>query len=454
MNKFHIHLTDDQSWRLESKKYPELTKTGATRDATPVLWHRDQLDGKPYGPYFYTIEQMKELIIYAHQRSITIVPELEMPGHALAALACFPHLSCTGGPFRPRCFWGIEEDVWCAGNDETIKFLETIVDEFLEIFDSEFFHVGGDECYKTRWKECPKCQKRIKDNNLKDEDQLQSWVIQHFANYLKAKGRRLIGWDEILEGGIAEGAAVMSWRGTSGGETAARAGHEVVMAPETHVYLDRCQFPVKEQGEYLRPGNTLFHVYGYDPQGGIEEQFKKFVIGCQGNMWSEYVPDRADLEYKLFPRTLALAEIAWSRLDKKDWSHFLAKLVQKGYPFFEITGLRPCPINLGPQHSWDAPATGKFETVEWKFPGNVGGPQEYGAGFVRTSGAAIKVKNVQLKFGGKVVAEDKSERRVEKDAGTFVLTTTEAAGEAEVTLMAEICAEGKPSAGRIYLYPM
>lgn len=251
INVIQLHLTEDQGWRFESKKFPNLTVIGSKRDASPIMWRRKELDNETYGPFFYTQDELRFIVDHARRRSITIVPELEMPGHGLAALSAFPHLSCTGGPFSPRCHWGVEPDVYCAGNDDAIKFLEDIIDEYLDVFDSEYIHIGGDECPKDRWKLCPKCQQRIKDNNLRDEFALQSWFIRHFVDYLASKGRKAIGWDEILEGGLPDGAAVMSWRSTSGGEAATRAGHQVVMTPNPALYLDRTQFSSPDGHEYI-----------------------------------------------------------------------------------------------------------------------------------------------------------------------------------------------------------
>ncbi len=305
MNTFHWHLTEDQGWRIEIKRYPDLTRIGSRRSSTPILADPTQADGQAYEG-FYTQAEVREVVAYAAERFVTVVPEIEMPGHSLAALASYPHLGCTGGPYKVRTQWGIEDDVYCAGNDAVFEFLEGVLDEVLELFPSTYIHIGGDECPKTRWRECPKCQERIKVESLTDEDELQSYFIRRVEKYLSAKGRRLIGWDEILEGGLAPGATVMSWRGTEGGIQAAQAGHDVVMTPFTHCYFDYYQ---SEDLEHEPPGIGGFlpleNVYAYEPvPEELDQQQAKFVIGAQGNVWTEYIPTPAQVEYMAYPRGL------------------------------------------------------------------------------------------------------------------------------------------------------
>ncbi|MBL7881130.1 MAG: beta-N-acetylhexosaminidase, partial [Chryseobacterium gambrini] len=238
LNTFHWHLTDDQGWRIEIKKYPKLTQIGSKRKESMIGAYVDNtFDGKPYGPYFYTQDQIKEVVKYAQERHITIVPEIEMPGHALAALSAYPDLACTKGPFEPATKWGVFDDVFCP-KEETFKFLENVLDEVIVLFPSQYIHIGGDECPKTRWKECAHCQELIKKNNLKDEHGLQSYFIQRIEKYVNSKGRKIIGWDEILEGGLAPNAAVMSWTGIKGGVEAAKSGHFAVMTPGSYCYFD------------------------------------------------------------------------------------------------------------------------------------------------------------------------------------------------------------------------
>lgn len=459
INRVHLHLTDDQGWRIESKKFPKLTEVGSIRDSSPVMWDRWNQDGVPYGPYFYTQEQIKEVIAFAHQRSITIVPELEMPGHAMAALSAVPEYSCTGGQFKPWTQWGVSDEVYCAGNDAAIDFLEALVDEFIEIFDSEFFHVGGDECPKTRWRSCSKCQARMRSLGLSTEDQLQSWVIQHFSTYLASKGRRLIGWDEILEGGLADGAAVMSWRGTSGGTAAAMAGHQVVMSPNTALYLDYAQFSVPEQYEYIGGLSTLWMCYHYNPTDGIEESYKHYVIGVQGNSWSEYTWGREDLEYKLFPRGMAVAETGWTMHENMDWISFVERVVQKVYPMCDQLGINHCPITLGEDQEWfpDEIPTDRWVNMEWSFDNNIGDAHAYGVEFVHTGGTnSLKMKNVQLKFGGQVVASDDHEgiaQAIGGDNNAYSFQVSSTPGSSKVTVSADVqCIDGSNTRGKVVFY--
>jgi hexosaminidase len=344
LNTLHWHLTDDQGWRIEIKAYPELISKGTVRDHSPKPWDRFIPDGKPYGENcYYTQEEIKELVAYAAARHINVVPEIEMPGHAMALLCAYPELGCTGGPYEMRWEWGVEPDILCAGNDKVFTVMETILDEVLALFPSYYIHCGGDEAPKDRWKACPKCQKRIADEKLRNEYHLQSWFIQHFANYLESKGRHLIGWDEILEGGLAKGAAVMSWRGAQGGIKAAMMGHNVVMSPNSHLYLDYCQGLPTDPYEYNCGYLPLERVYSFNPTDGIPETMASYVIGVQGNLWSEYMFDPADQQYKAWPRACALAEIGWTPQEKRQWPDFFgrAKSAEKR---LRLIGINCAPV--------------------------------------------------------------------------------------------------------------
>jgi len=327
MNVFHWHLTEDQGWRIEIKRYPELTRIGSRRSSSPVPGDPSQQDGKPYAG-FYTQDEIRQVVAYAAERHVNVVPEIEMPGHSMAALASYPELGCTGGPYQVRTQWGIEEDVYCAGNEEVFEFLENVLDEVLDLFPSPFIHVGGDECPKSRWRECPKCQARIKEENLADEDELQSYFIRRIENYLSNRGRRLIGWDEILEGGLAPGATVMSWRGTEGGIRAAQSGHDVVMTPFTHCYFDYYQSEDHENepagiGGYL----PLETVYAYEPvPEELTPEQGEHILGAQGNVWTEYIFSPAQVEYMAYPRAIALAEVVWTPAEGRDYPDFLRRL--------------------------------------------------------------------------------------------------------------------------------
>ncbi|HEX4850693.1 MAG TPA: beta-N-acetylhexosaminidase, partial [Puia sp.] len=326
MNYFHWHLTEDQGWRIEIKKYPKLTEVGACRDGT-IIGHAPGTgnDSTRYCGY-YTQEQVKDVIKYAAERYITIIPEIELPGHASAALTSYPYLGCTGGPYHVQEGWGIFNDVYCAGNDSTFQFLQDVLDEVIALFPSKLIHIGGDECPKTAWKSCPKCQKRIKDNNLKDEHELQSYFIRRMEKYINSKGRQIIGWDEILEGGLAPNAAVMSWRGEAGGIAAAKQHHTVVMTPTTYVYFDYAQ---KRNEDSLVIGGflPLEKVYNYEPlPKELSPDEQKYIIGAQANVWTEYIPSGSKLEYMIFPRLSALSEVLWSPKDLRDLKDFEKRL--------------------------------------------------------------------------------------------------------------------------------
>lgn len=328
-NNFHWHLTEDQGWRIEIKKYPRLQSIAAWRKET-MIGHKKEtphrFDGKRYGGY-YTQEEVKEIVRYAQDRQINVIPEIEMPGHAQAALAAYPNLGCTGGPYAPATFWGVFDDVFCAGNDSTFTFLQNVLDEVLPLFPSKYIHLGGDECPKTRWKACPKCQQRIRHENLGDEHGLQSYFMKRMEKYLHSKGRRLIGWDEILEGGLTPDATVMSWRGTEGGIAAAAQGHDAIMTPEHEVYLDHYQSLYPDEKPGPQGFTPLDEVYRYEPSpASLPPAVACHIIGVQGGLWSEYLPSVAHAEYMLMPRAIALAEVAWSAGNNKNYPDFLNRL--------------------------------------------------------------------------------------------------------------------------------
>jgi hexosaminidase len=328
MNTFHWHLTEDQGWRIEIKKYPKLTGIGAWRNGSMIGRYSDhQFDTIRYGGY-YTQDDIREIVKYAQSRHITIIPEIEMPGHALAALASYPEFSCTGGPFEVAKEWGVFDDVYCAGNESTFKFIEDVLTEVCALFPGKYIHIGGDECPKTRWKTCPKCQKRIKEEGLKDEHELQSYFIRRIEKFLNAKGKQIIGWDEILEGGLAPNAAVMSWRGEQGGIEAANQQHNVVMSPGTHCYFDHYQGDPELEPIAIGGYTTVEKVYSYDPvPAGLNDSMEKYIMGAQGNVWTEYILDEAHVEYMALPRMTALAEVLWTPKEKKDEADFTKRLL-------------------------------------------------------------------------------------------------------------------------------
>ena len=357
LNTFHWHLTEDQGWRIEIKKWPKLTEVGAWRaDREGITWREcePQKPGEPatYGGY-YTQEEVKEIVAYAESRFIDVVPEIEMPGHARAALAAYPQFSCTGGPFTVVTggYWPIK-DIFCAGNDSTFIFFEQVLGEVMQLFPSKYIHIGGDEAYKENWKNCPKCQQRIKDEGLKDEHELQSYFIRRIEKYLNSKGKILIGWDEILEGGLAPNAVVMSWRGMDGGIAAANAGHDVVMSPTSHCYFDYYQ---AREGEPEAIGGflPLEKVYSFEPiPPKISPDKKHHILGAQANVWTEYIATPEHCEYMLLPRLCALAEVVWTPKKLRDYDDFTLRM-QKHYWRLNEAGINfrvPTPIGFGGEH--------------------------------------------------------------------------------------------------------
>nr|WP_315033660.1 family 20 glycosylhydrolase [uncultured Chryseobacterium sp.] len=330
LNTFHWHLTDDQGWRIEIKKYPKLTQIGSKRKESMIGAYADNtFDGKPYGPYFYTQEQIKDVVKYAQERHITIVPEIEMPGHALAALSAYPELACTKGPFEAATKWGVFDDVFCP-KDETFTFLENVLSEVIQLFPSQYIHIGGDECPKTRWKECAHCQELIKKNNLKDEHGLQSYFIHRIEKYVNSKGRKIIGWDEILEGGLAPNAAVMSWTGVNGGIEAAKSKHFAVMTPGAYCYFDHYQGDPQSEPNAFGGFTPLDKVYSYDPiPSELTAEQAKYIMGVQANLWTEYIDNFKQVQYMIFPRLMALSEVGWGTSDPKNYKDFENRVISQ-----------------------------------------------------------------------------------------------------------------------------
>ena len=334
LNRFHWHLTDDQGWRIEIKKYPRLTEKGAVRKETLVghLQPKDNVfDGTPYGEgLFYTQDQIREVVAYAAARGITVIPEIDLPGHMVAALACYPELGCASGPYEVWPMWGVADDVLCPGNEKTFEFIENVLSEVADLFPSEYIHIGGDECPKVRWEKCPKCQARIKALGLEADERhsaeyfLQSYVTERVEAFLATRGKRIIGWDEILEGKLAPDATVMSWRGISGGLEAARLGHDAIMTPNSYLYFDYYQSE-NQDAEPLAIGGYLpvSKVYSYEPfEEGMTEEEKSHIIGVQANLWTEYITTESQLEYMLLPRLAALSEVQWCQPQNKNWERF------------------------------------------------------------------------------------------------------------------------------------
>lgn len=335
VNRFHWHLTEDQGWRLESKKYPLLTEIGSKRKGTVLGRNGNTYDGIPYGGY-YTQDEARDIVKYAADRHITVIPEIDLPGHMLGALAAYPELGCTGGPYEVWQRWGVADDVLCAGNDKTLKFIDDILLEVMDIFPSEYIHIGGDECPKIRWEKCPKCQARIKELGLKSdshssaEQKLQNFVMAHAAETLGTKGRKMIGWDEILEGGLFPGATVMSWRGSEAAAEAAKQGHDAILTPTNFCYFDYCQ-SMNPELEPLGIGGyvPVEKVYSLEPiSPELTPDQAKHIIGAQANLWTEYIPTLSHAQYMELPRLAAMSEVQWTAPEQKDYTHFTKRLPQ------------------------------------------------------------------------------------------------------------------------------
>ena len=396
VNRLHWHLTEDQGWRIEIKKYPELTKTGA--------WRTEE-DGSRYGG-FYSQAEVREIVAYAAKRHIMIVPEIEMPGHSTAALASYPYLGCTGGPYKVVPTWGVFKDVYCAGDEKTFAFLQDVLTEIMELFPSPYIHIGGDECPKERWKECPKCQARIREEKLKNEHELQSYFIRRMDAFLTGRGRRLIGWDEILEGGLAPNAVVQSWRGVKGGIEAASHDHDVIMSPYSHCYLD-----------YSYDQISFEKAYSFEPvPEGLAAEKHSRVLGLEGNMWTEGVPDRNQLDHQVFPRMTALAEAAWSPREARSWKDFSFRMkthvrryeilgVKYGKPGIALAEILEGSKTVG---EWrPAQMSEQGVELEWNITPHIQKSGEYQAIFLYTKGqSAAEISWAALIEDGKEIHRD------------------------------------------------
>lgn len=326
INYFHWHLTEDQGWRIEIKKYPKLTEIGSKRDSTIINWETKKFDGKPHSG-FYTQDEAREIVRYAADRFITVVPEIDLPGHTTAALASYPELGCTGGPYKVLCSFGVFPDVLCAGNDQTLQFTKDVLDEIMDIFPSEYIHIGGDECPKSRWEKCPKCQAKIKELGIKalpkhsKENQLQTYFMSELEKEINAHGRRMLGWDEVLEGGLTPNSTIMSWRGIQGGIEAARQHHDVIMTPIQRLYFSNPRINKMTGFEWMN------RVYNFEPvPAELTDAEKKFVIGTQGCIWTEWTADSTKMEWQILPRMAALSEIQWTLPEHKNFERFMERL--------------------------------------------------------------------------------------------------------------------------------
>ena len=350
MNTFHWHLTEDQGWRIQIDKYPNLTETGSKRRGTTIGHNTAEIDTIPVGG-FYTKDEIRDIIDYAAKRHITIIPEVDLPGHMQAALASYPELGCTGGPYEVWCNWGVTDQVLCAGNDSVYTFLDDVLGEVADLFPSEYIHIGGDECAKGEWEKCAKCQAKIKELGIKAdkehtaEQKLQSHVTKHVSDFLASKGKKIIGWDEILEGGIADDATVMSWRGEAGGIKASEMGHDVIMTPNTYLYFDYYQSPDKDKQPLAIGGNLpIDKVYSYEPvTEAMTPEQAAHIKGVQANVWTEYIPTFAQVQYMALPRWAALAEIQWMQPGTRDYAAFYKRL-QHLAKIYDAEGFNYCTL--------------------------------------------------------------------------------------------------------------
>ncbi|AQT67995.1 Beta-hexosaminidase [Anaerohalosphaera lusitana] len=440
MNVLHLHLTDDQGWRLEIEKYPELTQKGAR--------FPDKYDEPASHDGFYTQEEMKGLVSYAAERNVTIVPEIEMPGHSLAALACYPELSCTGGSFEIFPFFkgpNITRDIYCAGNEETFAFLKDVLDEVIAIFPSEYIHIGGDEAPKARWEECPKCQERIAEEGLQNEHELQSYFIERIEEYVNSKGRKIIGWDEILEGGLAPNAAVMSWRGIKGGIAAAKAGNKVVMSPTSHCYFD-----------YSYAATDTAEAYSFEPvPASLASEQKDMIMGLQANFWSHIDREPEKVDRQLFPRLLAIAERGWSDESIRDTEDFLGR-VKLNLPMLEKFGInyRVPMVTIG---KWRPETVSQeYGPLTFDISKHIDSAGIYKVQLQYTRGACrLGMRSVELLCNSKVAARDdhRGEAGARHIDNTYELELDEYDSEADYELRITARSEGGgESYGNVYLF--
>ncbi|OHS96867.1 N-acetyl-beta-hexosaminidase [Tritrichomonas foetus] len=459
LNYIHLHLTDDQGWRLEIKKYPKMTTVGSKSAYRPKPWFRDESDDVPYGPFFYTQEEMKELIHYARVRGITIVPEIDLPAHALAALAAYPELSCTGGPFEPQSSMAASKDVFCLGNDNTLKVLYEVLDEVMDLFETKYLHVGGDECPTDRWQACEKCKKRYQELKLTNYQQLQYWFTDQLLAYIESKGHILVGWDEIYNDKMSKSAMIMGWH-VNQGIKAANNGHKVVMCPTQNLYICQYQYTSPDVFEYATFGyKTLRVQYDYEGTAGISEANKGNVLGIQGALWTEWVwGEDVDLFWKLFPRMTAIAENAWCEQSKKDYNRFLTSLIRAQEARFDHAQIVHAPAGQAQGCQWkESDLRDNWTTKKWTVLNGLGKQGPYEVAFILTSGTnSLKIKNVKLLIDDEEVATSTQEGEAAWEPtgnNIFKLQTNASGANKEVTIMADILGNGgNDSEGTVVLY--
>jgi hexosaminidase len=462
MNTFHWHLVDDQGWRIEIKKYPKLTSVGAWRTnaslirphhgTPPVTAHPAWVEPEPtafgkdghYGG-FYTQKDIREVVAYAAARHITVIPEIELPGHSVAVLAAYPEFNCVGGSFSTDVGAGVHHGVYCAGSERPFEFLQDVLREVIPLFPAKYLHIGGDEVQKQTWKKCPKCQARIKAERLKDEEELQSWFIRRMEKFVAAQGRTMIGWSEILQGGLAPNAVVMDWIG--GGKEAASSGHDVVMTPMSHCYLDHYQsrdLALEPRG--IGGFTSLEKVFAFEPiPAGLDAQHTKHILGAQANFWTEYIGSRQHLEYMMFPRLCALAEVVWTPKTNRNWDDFSRRLKTQEQRLAQlgVKYRKDAAVKLG---EW-SPTLVRTEstTIDWDVTANVAAAGQYRVTLEYTTGNhGIAVKSVTLLQDGQPVARDEHEgfAGAEPRAPIYVLNLPALTQGVKYTLQAGVSGEG------------
>jgi hexosaminidase len=448
MNSLHLHLTDDQGWRIEIKKYPKLTEVGAWRKET-VVGHAsksNKFDGKRHGG-FYTQDDLRQIVAYAQARHVRVVPEIEMPGHAQAAIAAYPELGNLDKRLEVHTTWGVNENVFNA-DEATILFMQDVLTEVMAIFPSEFIHVGGDEAPKTQWKQSAKMQARIKELGLKNEEELQSYFIKRMDQFLTEKGRRLIGWDEILEGGLAPNATVMSWRGMDGGITAARSGHDVVMAPTSNTYIDYYQGDPRTEPLSIGGSLPLRKVYDFEPvPAALKPEEAKRILGTQCQLWAEYIPTAEHLEYMAFPRMSALAEVAWTAPAGKDFKSFRARL-KTHLERLSLLGVNYRKLDAEPEtvgHWQSGETTEKFAVKKWDLTPLVKKPGKYAIEFQYTGGThRLDIESAEVLENEKSVAQDKHAGKTgaSNDQNVYYLRIPEVKSGAAYALQAGVRSDG------------
>ena len=462
LNYFHFHFADDQGWRLESKKYPLLTQIGSIRKSSPQRWDPNKQDNVEYGPYWYTVEEVKEIIEYAKERAIEIIPELEMPGHGHALLAAYPQYYCLQEPLEVLTRWGVHSNLYCAGSDETIHFLEDLADEVIELFnESKYIHLGGDESPKDNWKKCPLCQKRIADEGLKDANQLQFWLVKHFAEYLRAKGKMAIEWDDYAKQGVPENTAVMAW--LTDGRDITNMDRYVIQARSTILYFPQKQFTAFDRYEYTSFSSlhSLKLAYDYDPHNNIQEAKKQFVLGAEAPVWGEYIWNITDYDWKLFPRGMALAEVTWTNKDRKSWPRIMSMMARSKIADIRKNGVNSAPLTITPEGEWykDEIPSDHWVTIQWPVKGNFQEAGKLQAAFVWKGGRnGLRVRNVKLVVDGTVASTDAHES-VAFDTMTseniYSLTTQQISNKKVVAVTAEVKGEGgSDTQGAMYCYPV